>query len=226
MNDLLATVSAREMRELDRRAHEEFGIPGLILMENAGRAVAEAAMSNTQDRLARIAILCGSGNNGGDGMVAARYLWNQGRFVSVFLIKDPVAFHGDALVNWHIVEKLGIPAKPFGPSVTLDDFSLVIDALLGTGLNSNVSGIYAEAIDRMNASGIPVIAVDIPSGLDADTGIPRGSAVKAEVTVTMAFPKTGMNNDSAAPFVGKMIVADIGFPRQLVIRRIQAGDSD
>ncbi len=215
MNDHPATVSAKEMRALDLRAQAEFGIPGLILMENAGRAVAETAMIRMPEASSKIAILCGPGNNGGDGLVAARYLWNRGYPVSVFLFKEPSSYRGDTLINWHIVEKIGIPTERFSPSIPLNAYSLAIDALLGTGLNTDVSGLHAEAVIQLNASGIPVIAVDIPSGLDADTGIPRGTAVKAEITVTMALPKTGMVKSCAAAYVGKMVIADIGFPRRM-----------
>jgi NAD(P)H-hydrate epimerase len=212
----MKTVTAEEMRLLDRRATDEFGIPSLLLMENAGRIVADAALPFLQEAERKTAVIvCGSGNNGGDGLVAARYLFNRGIPVTVVLVKPADSFKGDAQVNFRIIKALGIPTAQFDGSLPRHG-TLLIDALLGTGIKGTVGGLYADAIAAMNTAGTPVLAVDIPSGMDADTGAVPGTAVKAAVTVTMGLAKRGMVLPAAAPYIGRLIIADIGFPKQLL----------
>lgn len=210
-------VTASEMRELDRRAVEEFGVASRTLMENAGKAVAEAAEEIIRDtKQKRVLVLCGSGNNGGDGLVAARYLHNRGHKVKVLLMKEPGALKGDSLENYKLAESLWVDMHPFEDFSVFRDYDAVIDALLGTGTKGDIAGQYKLAIESVNSSGLPVIAVDIPSGLDADTGLPLGPVVKASVTVTMGLAKKGFENPQAAQYLGKVIVADIGFPQELL----------
>ncbi|MFH1369168.1 MAG: NAD(P)H-hydrate epimerase [Elusimicrobiota bacterium] len=213
----MKSVTSAEMREIDRRATEEFGVASRTLMENAGKAVADAAESIAKSSVnKRILVLCGPGNNGGDGLVAARYLQNRGYKVKVLLIKEPGAFKGDTLENYKLAENLWLDMHVFGDSTIFRDYDVVIDALLGTGTKGEIAGAYKLAIDYINSSGVPVVSVDIPSGLDADTGMVFGTAVKAQITVTMALPKKGFENPEAAQYLGKLIIADIGIPEELL----------
>ena len=218
------TVTRVEVRELDRRAIEEYGIPGVVLMENAGRAVAEEAlkMLPTHDTK-RAAILCGKGNNGGDGFVAARHLYNHGFGVKVYLLckAGEVASSPDAYTHLKIVQKMGLPIKEVLTGVEarailpeLKGFDLLIDALLGTGLAGEVREPYKTLVQGMNATGVPVLSVDIPSGLDCDEGHVLGAAVKATRTVTFILPKVGFFKDQGPSHVGELVVANIGIPKQ------------
>ena len=175
-------VTREEMQEIDRRAIENHGIPAETLMENAGKAVADEAAALTGGK---ICIVCGKGNNGGDGRVAARLLRDKGFEVSI--VPDDDVIEGD----------------------------LVIDALFGTGLSREVEGRAREWIEAMNRHG-NVLAIDVPSGLDANTGRPLGVAVRARVTVTMGLPKVGFLQPGADAYTGRVVVADIGFPAGLL----------
>lgn len=215
----LKALTALQMREIDRRAIEELGIPALCLMENAGKAVADEAFRMLQARrrgLSRrnICIVCGSGNNGGDGLVAARHLLNKGAKVSVFLVGSVVAASPEFTVNYHIARRLKIPI--FKPDTRglgiLRGAALIIDALFGVGLSRPVEGAYRTVIQATNDSGVPVLAVDVPSGLDATTGRMRGECVKASVTVTLAYPKKGLSVGAGPRCSGRVVVADIGIP--------------
>ncbi|MCX5781556.1 MAG: NAD(P)H-hydrate epimerase [Elusimicrobia bacterium] len=210
---IVKTVSVSQMQEIDIRTSEEFGIPSIILMENAGRSVAEIVRKSNPKK---IAVLCGSGNNGGDGLVAARYLDHWDFQVEIILIKSPDYFSGDTLTNFKIIKSLKIPVSSFATKSSLKDFELIIDALLGTGTKGEVTGIYREAIDEINNSQKKVYSIDVPSGIDADKGEILGTAVKADVTITMAIAKKGLVEPNASEYVGKLIVADIGIPKILV----------
>ena len=203
------------MREIDRRALEEFDIPGIILMEHAGVAVVDVVRSLVRPEEGAVVIVCGSGNNGGDGLVAARHLANKGYPVAVYLAKAPEQFKGDALSNLKMLRHFPVLIKEFS-EFPVDTVSIVIDALLGTGTKGEITGTCREAIDCLNRCGKPIIAVDIPSGIDADTGEILGAAVKASLTVTMALPKKGMLAPAAKDHCGKVIVADIGIPASLL----------
>lgn len=207
-------VTRAEMIALDRRAIEEFGIPSLLLMENAGRAVADVV-----DRLSPagvVRVVCGAGSNGGDGLVAARHLHNRGYDVTVLLLGEPPP-GSDAGVNLRIARKL---VSVGGDAACLaEPAGAIVDAIFGTGLSRPVAGPPADVIARINAvdrRASPVVSVDLPSGLDADAGEPLGSAVRASITVTLGLPKVGFQNPKAAPYVGRLVVADIGIPRELL----------
>ena len=211
------------MRRADRLAVRRYGIPGLLLMENAGRAVAEGVRKLQRDsRQKRIILLCGGGNNGGDGIVAARYLHDWGCDVQVFWVNNPKNLQDDAGRHYQIARRTGVRFKSFvGIPMrrrvpVLRRASILVDALLGTGTKGKIRDPYRQAILSLNAARRPIVAVDIPSGLDADTGKPLGLAVKARLTVTMAAAKTGLVAAAAKPFVGKLIVADIGIPRKIL----------
>lgn len=206
-------LSREQVRELDRRAIEEYGVPGVVLMENAGRGCAELLMRLNPERLP-VVILCGPGNNGGDGFVIARHLDNAGEEVGICVVADEAAYAGDARVNCEITRKSNITRVP--PTALLTRKRWIVDAMFGTGLNRAISGDAAEVIAEVNASRWPVLAVDIPSGLDCDTGEPLGPTIRATHTATFVAPKLGFRNPNAKQYTGEVHVIDIGAPRVLV----------
>lgn len=221
----MKVVSADEMREIDRRAIEEYGIPGIVLMENAGRAAADAIEDMLiQDEIDSVLIIAGKGNNGGDGFVAARHLINRGVDSSVLLIGKVSEVKGDARINLDIALKMGIEVREVTADISIveDEIrsaELLVDALFGTGLSKEVGGFYAEVIEAINMSDLPVISLDIPSGLDASTGRVLGLSVEADTTVTFCLPKIGTILHPGADYVGDLILADIGAPEDLCCDR-------
>ncbi|RMF47848.1 MAG: NAD(P)H-hydrate epimerase, partial [Deltaproteobacteria bacterium] len=193
----MRVLTAQQMRDLDRRTIEQVGIPGLVLMENAGRGCSERIQDAWPDLAGPVLVLCGKGNNGGDGLVIARCLLQAGLPVSVVLLGERASVGGDAAANLAIWERLGQNVAFVSEEEALATFldgqspELIVDALLGTGLASEVRGLYRRAIDWINAVSSPVVAVDIPSGVDADNGRILGRAVRAELTVTFAAAKIG-----------------------------------
>jgi NAD(P)H-hydrate epimerase len=209
------------MQETDKRAIEEFGIPGLTLMENAGRACVDEILGEFGPK-GRAVVLAGRGNNGGDGYVIARLLDQQGWSVKVIILADPEQIAGDAAIN---LKKL--PAEMTDFCTKEGDLSalhkeeifqadVIVDALLGTGLSSDVSGIFLEAIDLINTSGRPVLSVDIPSGIHGTTGLVMGKAVRAHTTVTFAFAKLGHILFPGTEKTGRLVIADIGIPNEVM----------
>ena len=211
-------TTSREMREIDRRAIEEFGMPGVILMENAGRGAASVALDILDGKPgARVTIVCGRGNNGGDGFVIARHLNNARVRVKIYLLAERSQIAGDALINLNIVEKMKLDLRDaLTERLDFSDADLVVDAMLGTGLSGEVREPFAGAINAVNASGKPVLAVDVPSGLDADTGKALGVCVRANRTVTFALPKIGFTRELGPQITGEVVVADTGVPRELL----------
>jgi hydroxyethylthiazole kinase-like uncharacterized protein yjeF len=212
-------VSVQEMRELDRRTIEEVGVPSLVLMENAGRSTYQILRREFPDLRGPVGVVAGRGNNGGDGFVVARYLANDGVSVAVFLLAEKSQVQGDARVNLDILDQMGVAISEvlteadLNPAVHhLSRVELIVDALLGTGLNSLVRGLMGGLIDRINHLRPCVLAVDIPSGLSADRGEPLGTAVRADVTVTYGFPKLGQILAPGRDYVGRLWVADISIP--------------
>jgi NAD(P)H-hydrate epimerase len=220
---MIKVVTAKEMQELDRRASAEYGIPSLVLMENAGSETARellAAFPNL--RRSRVVILCGRGNNGGDGFVVARHLLNRGATVETFLIARREDVAGDARANLEILEKMGAApqeVRDHGGMAALSDriasAGVVVDALLGTGTRGPATGVLVEVIELLNRAGRPVVAVDIPSGLLADDPEPPGPAVRATLTVTFALPKRCLLLYPAAGYAGTVRIAPIGIPASL-----------
>jgi NAD(P)H-hydrate epimerase len=215
-------LSREQVRAIDRRAIEEFSVPGVVLMENAGRGAAEVLRSLGIS--GRVVICCGKGNNGGDGFVIARHLDNYQVPVRVLLYGRPEDLAGDAAVNYQIIAKTGLPLVTY-PGQPLDDKELrselagadwVVDALFGTGLTGPVRAPFDQVIAAINAGPARVLAVDIPSGLDCDTGQPLGATVRAHHTVTFVGLKKGFGNPAAHPWLGQVHVVDIGAPRRLV----------
>ncbi|NLJ27594.1 NAD(P)H-hydrate dehydratase [Desulforhabdus amnigena] len=213
-------VTASEMGKMDRRTIEEIGIPGVVLMESAARGAASFFLEVIPDLpKRRITVVAGSGNNAGDGFVLARIFHSRGVPVRVVCLRSPGQLKGDALANFQILEKIKVPVFVWDEGKDFDaqwhwiqESDAIIDAILGTGLNSEVRGIYRKIIDGMNSLSVPVLAVDIPSGLDASTGTPLGTAVRATATATFAFPKIGHVMDPGPDYTGKLRVVDIGIP--------------
>jgi len=206
-----------EVRELDRHAIEDLRIPGMVLMENAGRGVTNAV----QELLAgvehpSVAVVAGRGNNGGDGYVVARHLANAGVPVTVYLVCEPADLTGDAKTNFDIISRMEIPVVCVnGPSdlVPAANAGVIVDAILGTGLSGEVREPYHGVIRFLNELSQPIVAVDIPSGLDCDTGEPLGVAVRATRTVSFVAAKKGFANPDSAAYTGEVIVDDVGGTR-------------
>ncbi len=213
-------VTADEMRTMDRQTIESFGLPGRILMENAGRGAARVLMQHFPE-LCRscVAVAAGRGNNGGDGFVIARYLYQYGFDVKVYLLSESSKLAGDAATNFHLLKPLGVPVAEIPDESAFESLrpemaqkALWVDAILGTGLNSDVKGYFRAVIEFLNQLPQPVFAVDIPSGLHADTGRPCGTCIQAGATATFAFAKTGHVQEPGASRTGALHVIDIGIP--------------
>lgn len=211
----MKVVTAQEMREIDRVAIEEYGIPGLVLMERAGLAVAAKFRELYPSK--RALVLCGGGNNGGDGFVAARELFNRGFAVSVLVLAKKNSLSPGCAAQYRIAQKLGVPVD-FRTSVTARDLhgAAVIDAVFGTGLSRPAGKELAGVFALVNNSDAPVISVDMPSGISADTGEVLGDAVMADCTVTFGLPKRGQLLYPGAEYAGRLCVEDIGFPSRLL----------
>jgi NAD(P)H-hydrate epimerase len=221
MRHKLVTVS--QIQKLDRTAIGTYGISSLILMENAGIAVSREAVKMVRSDRAPINIFCGVGNNGGDGFVAARHLVNAGLNVNVFIVGESKTLKSDAAVNYKVLVKSGTSVKKIlrmTPVITEQIFrsSLCIDALFGAGLNRKIGSPASEVIDAINHYSRKVLAVDIPSGLDGTSGKIHGAGIRADVTVTMTFPKKGFYQNSGPQCCGRVVVADIGIPKPLIAR--------
>lgn len=213
--------TAEQMARIDRRTIDERHLPGLLLMEHAGVAVCRV-MAGEQGRLAgrKVLVLCGGGNNGGDGFVVARHLRLAGASVAVALFKDPSEIQGDARINLEALAKMGcLPERVHSVEEllpALEQAEMVVDAMLGTGTQGEVQGLYRDAVDAVNRGRKAVYAVDIPSGVHCDTGDVLGAAIRARCTITMGLPKRGFFRYPGRACVGRLVVADIGFPRDLI----------
>lgn len=220
----MKVATAEQMQELDRKAIETYRIPGILLMENAGRGATEAILASYPDlQKKRAAIIAGKGNNGGDGFVIARQLMQRGIPVKVFLLTDPKSLRGDAETNHYIFyrmkgEIIPVPSAMDYQKVKreVEKADLLIDAIFGTGLDAEVRGYYREVIDHLNTLHKPIVAIDIPSGLNANTGKPLGAAIRASLTVTFGLPKVGLLISPGTDYVGTLKVIDIGIPKNLV----------
>jgi NAD(P)H-hydrate epimerase len=227
---LLRSLTRDEVREVDRRAIEELGLPGIVLMENAGRGAAELLIDLGID--GPVIVVAGKGNNGGDGFVIARHLANQGFDARVLLLADPHELVGDALTNYRVLCAAGMSpvncaaAGSAGWENDLRSGSWIVDSLLGTGTRGTVREPFATVIEQINAAGVPVFAVDLPSGLDCDTGQPLGPCVRAEHTATFVAPKRGFDAPGAAAYTGQIHIVDIGVPRSLLQSFEQPGNDD
>jgi NAD(P)H-hydrate epimerase len=224
------TLSRNQVRELDRRASEEFGVPSIVLMENAGRGCAELLIRMNPVRMP-VEIVCGPGNNGGDGFVIARILAESGYLCRVYLFGKSDSLTADAKSNYAMLQPLGIECFEYrehwdSEGKLLDSLREVrsmmrakcwiVDALFGTGLTRPLGPPFDEVVAVVNASRNSVLAVDLPSGLDCDTGEPLGPTVRATHTATFVAPKKGFLNPKSKEWTGEVHVIDIGVPRVLV----------
>lgn len=213
-------ISVEDVRRIDQQAISEYGIPGILLMENAGRSVSDVISRDFKP--CQVAIFVGKGSNGGDGLVVARHLSNRGFCVQIILLEDPSRLKGDSLLNFSIVKKskfsmllmTGASEAEFQKSI--DDFDIVVDAIFGVGIRGPVSGVFENAIRAINGSHAKVISIDVPSGLCADTGQVRGVAIRATKTVTLSLPKMGLFEAEGPRLAGEIEVVDIGLPRELL----------
>lgn len=222
---MIPVATIDQMRECDRYTIEELKLPGLVLMENASRAATSEAIEMLDDDPAgkMVQIFCGKGNNGGDGFAIARHLQNLGAEIELFLIGKTEDLKGDALFNCELFEELdGFVVEVESEEdfvVREDDPDLVIDALLGTGFTGQVSGLYAEAIKIINSTCAPVLAIDIPSGVEGGTGAAAEPAVHADITITFGLLKPGLLLPPGCECCGRVVIADIGIPPQVVDRQ-------
>lgn len=219
-------VDSASMKAIDSVTTEKYGVPPSILMENAGANTVNA-MVNEFGPLAyrRISVFCGIGNNGGDGFVIARHLVSEGAAVIIFLAGDESAMAAESKFNLETAKKYGIEAVKLSSledinthNTLIGSSDIIVDALLGTGLNREVEGFMAQLIVYINTLNKKTVSVDIPSGVDADTGNIRGVAVYADLTVTFGLPKTGMAVFPGHANTGKLVVADINFPPELLLQ--------
>ena len=231
----MRSLSRAEVREVDHRAIAEYGLPGIVLMENAGRNA--AALLRELGAVGRVAIVCGKGNNAGDGFVIARHLETMG-LEPRLLLAAADGYAGDAAINHGVAVKAGLPivhlaeAGPADWNRELGRAAWIVDALLGTGATGAAHGGIAVAIEAINAvrslGEARVFAVDLPSGLDCDTGLPLGPCVRADVTGTFVARKRGFDRPDSEAFTGRVHVLDIGVPRRLLEAcgvRVGAGGS-
>ena len=217
-------TSAAQMREMDRQTIEDYGVPSIVLMENAALRVVEVIAARYAPLAGkRIVVVCGKGNNGGDGLAIARHLATRyNAEVSLWLIADAETLTGDAAINYRLAKNFGFYVHeaggeiPAGFATALARADIVIDALFGTGIRGGVSGAPGEAIGLINLCRAPVVSVDVPSGLIADTGDVPGPCVRACLTVTFALPKYGLVEYPGIDYVGELVVADIGMPRAVM----------
>ena len=234
----LPTLTRDQVREVDRIAIEELAVPGIVLMENAAINATEALLSHLRSHWGRgttglgVAVLCGGGNNGGDGYAIGRQLHNRGAAVTCYAFKEPAELTGDAATNHSICRHMRLPIEsvpdPSALRAATDRWGrvdVIVDALLGTGFHGEVRQPMAGAIDVVNGlregeyrRRPMVLAVDVPSGLDCAEGAPTNATMRADLTVTFVAAKTGLLTDAARPHVGELAVADIGVPPALVER--------
>lgn len=216
----MKVATPEQMRKTDECAINVYGIPGMLLMENAACAVAAEALSMMGGSEGRtVVVAAGRGNNGGDAFAAARLLYSKGASVRVYMMGKKAGLSGDALINMEILERIGVKIIELADSDGLTGFSeelaaadLILDGMFGTGLSRDITGFAAEIIKTINASGKPVLSIDIPSGIDGSDGSIRGICVKADVTVTFCMPKLGLVLSPGCEYAGRLVTADIGIP--------------
>jgi NAD(P)H-hydrate epimerase len=223
MGDIMKLVSGELMSEIDKYTINKIGIPGAVLMENAGRGVYEKFIEEfLPEKSSSILIVCGKGNNGGDGFVVARYLYNNDfKNIKLILLTESGNLKGDAEINCKICQNMGLKIsevsdfEKFDNLVRNNDFDYIFDAILGTGLKKEVRDFYRKIIEYINNSNAKTVSIDIPSGLHAERGIQLGVAVKAELTCTFGYKKTGLATYPGAKFTGKVKVIDISIPENI-----------
>ncbi len=212
-----------QVRRVDQLAIEEYGISGLVLMENAGRGVADVLTQREPD--GPVVICCGTGNNAGDGFVIARHLDLRGIACRVLLWANPSELRGDTGVNFRILQRADVPIEVFAQrhdaarmEAALEGTAWIVDALLGTGAKGDPRPPLDRVIDQLNATELPILAVDLPSGLDCDTGVAGSPTIRAAETCTFVAMKAGFTLPRAKPYTGTVHVLDIGAPRNIIER--------
>jgi NAD(P)H-hydrate epimerase len=225
----MLALTREQIRAIDSHAIETLGIPGLMLMENAGRGATdafEAWAGGVEDK--PVAIVAGGGNNGGDGFVIARHLHIRAAQVTVFVVAPHDKISGDAETNLQAALALGLDVRDVREDIAglgdkLKQYEFTVDAVGGTGIKGALRGTMAEVVEQIIASGTDVLAVDIPTGLDCDTGAAEGPAVKARLTATFAANKVGFAKEGASAYTGQVTVCDIGIPAEQLHRKLAGG---
>lgn len=215
-------ITSQEMQEIDKLAQEKFGISAIVLMENAGRAAFQIALNMLSKEVnKKVICVCGKGNNAGDGFVCARHLINNGVDVDVFLLGNPEKLKENAKINYKILENMGMVIKILEHKEDFCSFEselkktgLIIDAIFGIGLSGEIKEPYKRVIELINESKKPILAIDVPSGLEATEGKTLGACIKAAKTITFAFPKTGFVKNDGPLYSGELIIADISIPKR------------
>ncbi|MDB5338205.1 MAG: nnr 2 [Planctomycetaceae bacterium] len=223
------TLTRSQVRDVDRRAIDEYGLPGVVLMENAGRGAVDLLC---RERCSGpVLILAGKGNNGGDGFVMARHLAIRGIEARVILCCNASQLQGDAAIHYHVLHRAGLAGIELGNNITTEQLvpligqaDWIVDALLGTGAQGDVREPYRTAIEAINRSGSRVLAVDLPSGMDCDTGVANGICVRANLTATFVARKPGFDAVGADQFTGRVEVIDIGVPPRLLEELTHVGN--
>ncbi|MBU0469040.1 MAG: NAD(P)H-hydrate epimerase [Candidatus Omnitrophica bacterium] len=217
-------VTVKQIQKIDDIAINKYGIASVVLMENAGRAVSqEVKRMLPKNKKAKAIIICGSGNNAGDGFVVARHLNEMNVDVKVFMLGRASNLKNDAKINYEIVKKLKIPIKEFKNVVErmIDDIKkadVVVDAIFGVGLNRELKGTFFDAVEVINKFSKKVVSIDIPTGLDGTNGTVYGICIKADKTITFSLPKKGFFCGQGRKFTGKVVIVDIGIPKEILIR--------
>jgi NAD(P)H-hydrate epimerase len=221
-------LTRAQVRRIDRLAVERYHVPGIVLMENAAIAAANAAAAMIPHGAAAVLILCGGGNNGGDGLAVARHLHNRGYRVLILLAADPAKYAGEAKINWDICRAMKLPfANATAGAIVQSGAALIVDAIFGTGLTQPPRAPFSDLVAAVEKTAAGVLAIDIPSGLDCDTGKPLGPAcIRAKRTVTFVAEKIGFGEPGAREYLGEVIVGDIGCPRELVEEEIRNPKSE
>ena len=220
----MRVLNTEQMREADRRTIEDIGIPSVVLMENAGRQAVAAMEAAFEDLpTSRVAVICGRGNNGGDGFVVARTLVQRGIDSAVFLLGSVAEVRGDARTNLEILGRIGLTVVEITNAQEwelhfseISECDLIVDAIVGTGFRGRPSGLLETVVADVNGLGVPVVAIDLPTGLSADTHHVEGSAIEASMTVTLAAPKIPLVLPPADSHAGDLVIADIGIPYPLL----------
>jgi len=227
-SQVIPCVTADQMREVDRIATEEYRLHLLQMMENAGRHFAHLARKVGMDGPLRdrtVLVLCGRGGNGGGGLVAARRLAAWGASVRVVTAAPPDDYTGISAHHMALLRRVDCPVEAAEPDGSLPEADLLLDALVGYGLDAELDDAMADLIERVIWHAAPVLSLDVPSGLDPTTGVPRQTTVHAEATLTLALPKCGLDAPAAQSAVGDLYLADIGIPPSLYDKLDLSGDA-
>ncbi len=220
----LNAVSSKQMSSIDRRTIEEVMIPGIVLMENAALKVFQEVMRTIKKTaLQAVGVFAGKGNNGGDAFSVAKHLYNNSIKTKVFLLAPKNQIKGDALTNLIVLENIGLEVYEVIDHRSLKeleesmkDIDIIVDGIFGTGLKSKITGLQKEIIEKINSTNLPIISVDVPSGLDCTTGKIQGICVKATKTVTFGLPKIGQFLYPGYEYIGELIIEDIGIPKKVI----------